>query len=796
MRVNLVYIITKNPAMLISSMYVSGLIGLALIKGSGVMIRLKVKFPILLISVLAILLTSCATHDEMSKQNDEGSDKHVKNHATGIIDVKPTPVLTQKSNNQTKAEPDIRRGTGDFINKNPSRSKSPSYGAGDDVSLVFQDAPIGEVATTILGDLMGMAYVLDERVTGNVSLKTGRPIPRNALIPVMEGILKANNAVLVDNNGIFHILPASENLSNVVAPRLSLQQDKGYQIIVVPLKYIAASEMQSILTSIQGAAANIKIDSKRNLMMVSGTQSELKNMLETIEIFDVDQLKGMSTAIFRLSQADTNIVTNELNTIFNYEVGVTDASATENAASIIRFVPIERINAVLAITPQAGYLDTVKQWVNRLDVVDSSIDRALHVYFVQNVRSGYLAGILQELFDADVSTQERQDSRGSLSPGSSGNTQSSFGTSNSFSNSADSLDGEPPSGPSSGGLGSLQRRSAFSSNFDNSNDRSGNSDSPIKIIADEENNALVIKATNDEYADIEDAIKRLDIEPLQVLVEATIVEVTLTGDLSYGLEWFFRNNNVASGNDGIGRLDIGGGGVLSDLGVAPGFSYSIVDSAGLVRATLNALADDSKLKVISSPSLMVLDNHSASINVGDQVPVRTSESTNTGTTGDNSIVTSTIQFVETGVTLEVAPRVSQGGNVAMDIFQSIRTADTTLTSSIDSPTINQRQVQTSVSVLSGETIVLGGLIQDNNGKRNTGIPGLRNLPVAGALFGTRTNTSSRTELLVLITPTAVSNSTESKEATEELRNKLQGLKLPELDSDGTFKATEYKGIRW
>ena len=763
-----------------------------LYKGPGAMSSLKVNFSVLLISALMVLVVSCAAPNQVSMQSDVVPAETINKPVVDVIDVTQTPVTVEKPHNQTQAKAEIHRGSGNFINKKPATTSSTSYGAGDDVSLIFQDAPIGEVATTILGDLMGMAYVLDERVTGNVSLKTGRPIPRNALVSVMEGILKANNAVLVDNNGIFHILPAAENLSSVVAPKFSLQEDKGYQIIVVPLKYIAAGEMKNILSSIQGAAANIQIDPKRNLMMVSGTQSELKNMLDTIEIFDVDQLKGMSTAIFRLSQADANTITNELNTIFNYEVSSADAAATGNTTSIIRFVPIERINAVLVITPQARYLDTVQQWVNRLDIVDSSIDRSLHVYFVQNVRSGYLAGILQELFDADVSTQESQDSRGSLSPGSSGNTQSSFGASGSLSSSADSLDGDPPSGPSSGGLGSLQRRSAFSSNFSDSNNSGGNSDSPIKIIADEENNALVVKATKDEYADIEDAIKRLDIVPLQVLVEATIVEVTLTGELSYGLEWFFRNNNVVDGNDGIATLDLDGGGIAA----APGFSYSIVDSAGLVRATLNALADDSKIKVISSPSLMVLDNHSASINVGDQVPVRTSESTNTGTTGDNSIVTSTIQFVETGVTLEVAPRVSKGGNVAMDIFQSIRTADTTLTSSIDSPTINQRQVQTSVSVISGDTIVLGGLIQDNNGKRNTGIPGLRNLPVAGALFGTRTKTSSRTELLVLITPTAVSNSTESKEATEELRDKLKGLKLPELDSDGTIKATEYKGIRW
>ncbi len=754
------------------------------------------KMPVLFMSFLMTLLVSCAAPQATVKQPSQESDVVSIAQPREVDLASESSINSDEKSNKSKSEVFI--GTGEFVNKSPRTSSRRAASAGDDVSLMFQDAPIAEVASTILGDLLGMAYVLDERVTGNVSLKTGRPIPRNALVGVMEGVLKANNAVLIDNEGVFQILPASENLSSVVSPSFSLDVDKGYQIIVVPLKYIAAGEMKSILTSIQGDSAKIQMDARRNLLLVSGSQAQLKNMLDTIEIFDVNQLKGMSTAIFRLNQADSATVANELGAIFNLDSTANTTSA-ETTQSIIRFVPIERINAVLVITPQAKYLTAVEQWIQRLDQIDSSIDRSLHVYFVQNVRSAYLAGILQELFDADVSTQESEDSRGSLSPGLSGTTQSSFGdantgnAANSISNSSDALDSQTPSGPSSGGLGSLQRRTAFSSGFDNLNTSGGNSNSPIKIIADEENNALVVKATSDEYAEIEDAIKRLDIVPLQVLVEATIVEVSLTGDLSYGLEWFFRNNNVFDGDDGIARLDTGTAGISA---LTPGFSYSIIDSVGGVRAVLNALASDSKMKVISSPSLMVLDNHSASINIGDQVPVRTSESTNTGTAGDDSIVTSTIQFVETGVTLEVAPRVSKGGNVVMDIFQSIRTAATTDTSTIDSPTINQRQVQTSVAVQSGETIVLGGLIQDDDGRSNSGIPGLRNLPVAGALFGTTAKNSRRTELLVLITPTAVRDSVESKEATEELRGKLKGLRIPELESDGTIKAIEYKGIRW
>ena len=756
------------------------------------------KLPVVLVTFLLTLIVSCAAPQATVKPSANETQPIPTQESGRQIDIADVS-SNENAEKSDKRKSEIFIGTGEFVDKSARSKASRSSYAGDDVSLMFQDAPIAEVASTILGDLMGMAYVLDERVTGNVSLKTGRPIPRSALVGVMEGVLKANNAALVNNEGVFQIIPAGENLSSIVSPSFNLDVDKSYQIIVVPLKYIAAGEMKNILSSIQGDAANIQADARRNLLLVSGSQSQLRNMLDTIEIFDVNQLKGMSTAIFRMNKADSVAVSNELAAIFNLDSSAVNNESDQPGQSIIRFVPIERINAILVITPQARYLAAVEQWVARLDQTDSNIDRSLHVYFVQNVRASYLAGILQELFDADVSTQQGEDNRGGLSPGLSGTSQVSLGAGSggdgatSISNSADILDSQTPSGPSSGGLNSLQRRTAFSSNFGNAGSSDINNESPVKIIADEENNALVIKATNDEYIEIEEAIKRLDIVPLQVLVEATIVEVSLTGDLSYGLEWFFQNNNVFDGDNGVARLDTGAAGISA---LTPGFSYSIVDSAGGIRAVLNALASDSKMKVISSPSLMVLDNHSASINIGDQVPVRTSESTNTGTAGDDSIVTSTIQFVETGVTLEVAPRVSKGGNVVMDIFQSIRTASTTETSSIDSPTINQRQVQTSVAVQSGETIVLGGLIQDDDGRSNSGIPGLRNLPVAGALFGTTAKNSRRTELLVLITPTAVRDSKESKEATDELRGKLKGLQIPELESDGTIKAIEYNGIRW
>lgn len=740
--------------------------------------------------------TTTTTNQPEVNVDDVASSTTQNNVEIETVNTSSVTTEANTSSVPTKRAAEFYPGTGSFTAR-PSGSAS-SIGEAGDITLMFQDAPIEEVAMTILGDLLGRAYVVDERVKGSVSLKTGRPLAKDALIPVMENILKANNAVLAENEGVFQILPASEGLSSVVTPSYKLDRQKGYQVIVVPLRYISATEMKNVLRSLQGESAMIQTDESRNILLVSGTQAELKNMLDTVEIFDVDQFKGMSTAIFRLSSSSASKVIQELNSIFGF-------NGEEGQAGVLRFVEIERLNAILAITPQRKYLNTVSQWVDRLDRVDNSIARTLHVYFVQNLRAGYLAQILSELFDADVSTQEDAN-QAAVAPGLSGSSIQSSGIGNSdsgfISGNADGISEGVPSGAGASLPGSLSPNSdrfASADQFSGGSNSGGNNSSAIKIIADEENNALVVKATKEEYQDIEDAIKRLDISPLQVLLEATIVEVELTGDLEYGTQWFFRNNNV-DGNTGIGRLGNGVGGAdagllgASAINGLGGFSYSLVDSGGIVRAVLSALASDDKMQVLSSPSLLVLDNHTASINVGDQVPVRTSESTNTGT---SDLVTSTIQFVETGVTLQVAPRVSQNGNVVMDIYQNIRTANPTTSSAIDSPTIDQREVSTSVSVPSGDTIILGGLIQDLNADGNIGVPGLRNLPILGPLFGTTTKSSERTELLVLITPTAIRNASEAREATQELRNKLDGLNIPELSNpDAQIKAIDHHGIRW
>ncbi len=286
----------------------------------------------------------------------------------------------------------------------------------------------------------------------------------------------------------------------------------------------------------------------------------------------------------------------------------------------------------------------------------------------------------------------------------------------------------------------------------------------IRVVSDDFNNSLLVLATPYEYQKIERTLLKLDVVATQVLIEASIIEVTLTDGLEYGLEWAF-DNNLGGGDTGRGVLDLGGG-----LGPnVPGFSYTVADSASAVKAVVNALAEKSLINVISTPSVMVLDNHTAAIHVGDQQPIR---SASTITTGGN--VQNSIQYKDTGVKLEVTPSVNDGGLVTLDIDQSI-----TDVGPVDAATgqrsFLERNVSSRVAIRSGESVVLGGLIRDNESQGRSGVPLLMDIPGLGALFSTTNTVSSRTELLIFISPRVVEGLQDLRDLNAEMRDRMKGL---------------------
>lgn len=288
---------------------------------------------------------------------------------------------------------------------------------------------------------------------------------------------------------------------------------------------------------------------------------------------------------------------------------------------------------------------------------------------------------------------------------------------------------------------------------------------PISITSDDGNNSLVFYSTARQYGLIQDALHQLDVLPLQVLIEAAITEVTLNDKLQYGVEWRF------SGSGGTATLTQGTTNAL--VQTFPGFSYFFANGNGNIAAALNELSDITHIKVLSAPKLMVLNNHTAALQVGDQVPVLQAQVTSTLTS--DSAITNEVNYVSTGVILNVTPRVNDSGLVLLDLSQQVSSVAETTSSTINSPTIQQRMVQSSIAVKDGQTIALGGLIKDEDTQEKTGIPWLNEIPGLGFLFGATNNNHDRTELLVLLTPRVIRNKEDVKSITDELREKIHSV---------------------
>lgn len=654
----------------------------------------------------------------------------------------------------------IERSTGGFIGAGRTR------GAGDatpgDINLRFDATDIREFVGAVLGDILGVNYLIDPMVAGTVTVQTTRPIRNEELLPLFEQILAANGAALVREGTLYQVVPLAEatRQADLVTSR---DVTTGVRTQVIPLRFIASAEMRRILESVVADPSTLRNDPARNLIIVSGTASEVQAVQDTIGIFDVDWLRGMSLGLYPLDNVDPVTLEAELARVLSATAGQEDGGLL---GGIVRLVPLERLTSLLVVSSTPAGLREVEVWIRRLDQPGESAGQRLYVYPVQNAKATELADILGSIFDSRASSRAADAPTlgaagaaagprlGAVAPGL---TPVQIGP-------------QPPSALP----GSLVAAAPAAGEADGLALVDGGS---LEIIADDVRNALVILATPEQYRMVESAVRKLDLVPLQVLIEARILEVALRDDLSYGVEWFFQNNDI---NGGAGRsrgtLDTGSSGIA---GLVPGFAYTIIDNADRVRFALNLLATESDVNILSSPSLMVLDNQTATINVGDEIPVPARQSISN--LDPISPTVNEITFRQTGITLSVTPRVSSSGLVTMEIRQEVATAAATTTSNIDAPTIQNRAIDSVVAINSGETIVLGGLMQTQQTKSESGIPGLRRIPGIGKLFGSTSNEDSRTELLVLITPRVVRNRDDVRSITDEFREKLPQLQRLEVE---------------
>lgn len=705
----------------------------------------------LLATLFFALLSGCATTPESTLGAGVGTAKPNANmkllassdeeKSKKMAPTPDKPAAEGGADNRVKLYP----GTGVFVK--PAPTLAADVEGGEEVMLNFDGADLREVVKIVLVDIMHESYLIDPRVQGVVNIHSSHPVKRSALVPTLEAVLRMNGASLVrESDGVFHVNPFATATKGALTPQvggMNKPLPPGYSVQIVPLKYISAREMVKILEPFTPEGGIVRVDDVRNMLFLGGNARELRHLMETIDIFDVDWIAGMSVGLFTLKSVDVKTAFSEVEKI----LGDKGQGAL---AGVLRIIPIERLNALLVVTPQPKYLEQARVWIERLDRSGATDGGAqLYVYQVQNGDAVKMATLLGQAFGKQTSQSAPPPS---LAPGL---------------NPAEIKS----SGPAVGGTQSGGAEGVTVS-----------VGGATKIIADKENNALLILATPSEHEIITNAIRKLDVVPRQVLIEVTIAEVTLSDEFSFGLEWYFNNNTK-----GKGFLDTGAAGITQ---LSPGFSYAWLDAAGSIKAVLNALAANSKLNIISSPHVMVSDNHTAKIQVGDRVPtVSQTQATAIATTGTAGVISS-IQYLDTGIMLSVTPHINAGGLVTMEISQEVSNAAKTVTSGIDSPTISKRSAQSTVTVQAGETMVLGGLISDKKSNANSGLPFLSEIPVLGALFGAQNVKDDRTELVMMITPKLVSNSQQAREITDEFRKKVGSVMLNRAKKEYSWASDE------
>ena len=735
------------------------------------------------------LLTGCATTPAVKKTTAANPDI-----LTPDTILKPAPntlpsdaeglsIMPDKNANRPPPKPEIQVGTGKFFTVQPPAKSSGGEGQ---VTFNFENQPIQAVVKAILGDMLQENYTIAPSVGGNVTYSTARPIRRQDAMPVLEMLLSWTGNALVREGSQYVVLQAKDAIPGKLIPRVGATRQPGYALRIYPLKYVSPSEMAKLLKPYAKADAFVSIDPNRSLLVLAGNPSELDNYQRTIDTFDVDWLKGMSVGVFTMQHVEVTKLLPDLQKIFGTE-------GESPLAGMFRFMPIEQTNSMVVITPQKEYLRQAEEWLYRLDRGGAESSTQLYVYDVKNLKAADLADYLSQIFLGTSGTSHRSSTSGNVGPGLRPTTLG--GGQNSRAGGAGGMNLQNSLRPQS-----TQEKAAPVAAAPASG---GNKDTDIRISAIEENNQLMIQAMPVEWDRIETAIKKLDVVPLQVQIEARVLEVSLTGDLNFGVQWYLnglmgtaKGSAQANGQYPIQfsgnswdrhRLALGATGDVSPSLGKGGLFYSFLSKN--FEVAINALESSGQAKSLAAPSLLVMNNQEAQINVGTQIPIvqtyynglgsiGSTGINGSGTTGTGSVygggTTGSVQYINTGDTLDVKPRVNPGGLVYLEIQQEVSNPGPVAAGGTNPP-INQRTIQTQVAVQSGETLMLGGLIQDNRTDGNSGLPLISKVPLLRNLFGTTTQHKDRTELIVLITPRVISSVDEGRQATEDYSRQFESL---------------------
>lgn len=653
--------------------------------------------------------------------------------------------------------------------------------SGEGYELNFENAPVTTVAKVILGDILGAGYLIDPRVQATVSLSSGRPVPKSDILYVLENALRMSNVALVkEPTGTYRLIPAPDAVG-AGAVDFSDNPAAGSGVSVVPLYYVSAAALAKLADSFVTKPGTIRVDQARNLVVVQGSSAERRAAIDFVLSFDADWMRGQSIGIYPVQNSTPEPIISELERIM-------DTGEGGLAQGAVKLQAIGRMNAILVVARKPEMLRAAQTWIGRLDRSDAT-SNSVRVYRVRYGEARQLAAILNDLFTGQAAS--RFDTPTSqIAPGGGLSVTSSSPTIGAPTAPFATGGGAAVPSATPGGFGQSGPPSlmiAGARNLPGGGDSRGPTADPlsgssgaarggigvlqgVRITADLVNNALLIYANQENYRIIERTLVQLDRPQLQVSIDATIAEVTLNKNLSYGVQALLKSEDIGLGRD-KGSVIFNPINTSAVLGrVLPGFNF-LLGSELDPRLVLDALRGVTDVKVLSTPSVVVIDNQVATLQVGDQVPVATASAT---VLNGTQPVVNTIDYRNTGVILRVAPRVNVNGNVLLDIEQEISNVANNANTGTLTPTVSQRKVKSSIAVASGQTVLLGGLISERQDRTRTGLPLIDRIPAVDDILSRNSNNQTRTEIIIFIRPQIIRDGMDAQRVAEELRAKMGG----------------------
>lgn len=663
---------------------------------------------------------------------------------------------------------------------------------GDGVEMNFDGADVQTVAKSLLGDILQLNFVVDPRVQGSVTLTSAGPIPRKDVLPAFESVLRMSNAAIVHSGNLVKIVPIPEAAGGGISVGAG---EPGFGVSLVHLQYTSASTVAKTAESFLSRPGAIRVVPSRNLLLIQGTTAERQAALDAVATFDVEWLQNQSVGVYPLKSTSPETMIGELERIFETNEG-------GSGQGIVRFQPVSRMNAVMVVTKNPKLLTQTTQWISRLDRSDTT-GTTLRTFRLKNGNATQVAKILNDIFGGQRSGASADGAAKQIAPG----VDSSQSRLDSLDRGSSSGSATPPTGSGSDNHAAnpiAAAFSAFSDRKDGDSDATGGSSAAsggnpqrgtfqnLRITADAVNNAVVVYSNQEDYRIVERAVRDLDRPQMQVAIDATVAEVTLTDQLQFGVQAFLNSNQASVGLFGAAQVAAQSAAQSTLLQtVAPGLNL-VLGSQAQPRVILNALSTITDVKVLSSPSIVAMDNQPALLQVGDEIPITTSSATVISNSA--TPIVNTIQMRDTGIILKVLPHVHSNGAIQLEIDQEISGVvnpdQQTLT-----PTISQRRVHSTVSVISGQTVLLAGLISVNDQKTKSSVPGLQDIKFIGDLLGNTSSTKTKSEIIIFIKTRLIRNSADAGAVTEEFRDRLHMMRSGRTVVNGTGVAPGSGGTK-